>query len=240
MTFRSPIHHEAANDSSEPDLGRITRVQSPHKISFIIPVFNGLELTKACLDSLTTTVDDYDHEIIVVDDGSTDGTRAFLSSIERPDVHVVLNDQNLGYARANNAGAIRASGEFLCLANNDLVFTSGWLAPLMIAFESYPDAGIVGNIQKVVATGAIDHAGIKIGLDGKPHHIRRLSLVRRLRRFSTVPAVTGACMMVRREDFLAAGGFDEQFVNGAEDVDLCFQMHEKGKRRQSKRRRKRP
>jgi len=205
-------------------------VDSPRKISFIIPVFNGLELTKACLDSLTTSVEDHEHEIIVVDDGSTDGTRAFLSSIERPDVHVVLNDENLGYARANNAGAVRADGEFLCLANNDLVFSPGWLAPFLKAFDHYPDAGVVGNIQRTVATGAIDHAGIRIGLDGKPHHIRSLSPLRRLRTFSTVPAVTGACMMVRREDFLANGGFDERYVNGSEDVDFCFQMESQGKR----------
>ena len=110
MTFRSPMHREVANDLSEGQLNPFsaakTRVESPKKISFIIPVFNGLELTKACLESLTATVEDFEHEIIVVDDGSTDGTRAFLSSIERPDVHVVLNDENLGYARANNAGAV--------------------------------------------------------------------------------------------------------------------------------------
>ena len=80
-------------------------MESAPRISFIIPVFNGLELTRECLRSLTETVPGHDHEIVIVDDGSSDGTRDFLTTIDRPDTRIVLNKKNLGYAGANNAGA---------------------------------------------------------------------------------------------------------------------------------------
>ena len=198
------------------------------RISFIIPVFNGLELTRECLRTLTTTIPDLDHEIIIVDDGSTDGTRAFLSAIDRPDTRILLNERNLGYAGANNAAARVARGEFLCLINNDLVFQPRWLEPLLAAFDRDARVGVAGNIQTSVSTGLIDHAGVFIGLDGKPHHLRRLRLSQRWRATTPMPAVTGACLMIRRSTFLEMGGFDERFVNGAEDVDLCFQVEERG------------
>lgn len=203
-------------------------MESAPSISFIIPVYNGLDLTRTCLRTLTESLTGSDHEIILVDDGSTDGTRAFLAALDRPDVRVVLNEQNLGFAGANNAAARIARGRFLCLINNDLIFSSGWLDPMVRAFQTDPSIGIVGNIQRSVATGAIDHAGIYVGMDGKPHHRRRLNLSQRWNTLTEMPAVTGACMMLRRSDFDDCDGFDPQFVNGAEDVDLCFQLAAKG------------
>jgi len=205
-------------------------VESTPRISFIIPVYNGLELTRECLRTLTDTVPGSDHEIILVDDGSTDGTRPFLTSLDRADIRVVFNERNLGFGPANNAAARIARGDFLCLINNDLVFTPDWLEPMIRAFDSDRRIGVVGNIQTTTSSGAIDHAGVFIGLDGKPQHRRKLGLAQRWRHYSRFPAVTGACMMIRRSDFLELDGFDRQFVNGAEDIDLCFRMEKHGKR----------
>ena len=198
-------------------------------VSFLIPLYNCLAFTQAMLASLRATLPaGLAHEIIFIDDGSTDGTRPWLASLATdPAIRVVLQRENLGYAAANNAGAAVARGEFLALLNNDLALTPRWLEPMLAAHRAYGNrTGLVGNLQIDAATGALDHAGIAINLQGKPEHLRRLPLASRLAPFAfpyrRSVAVTGACVLVRRALWEKLGGFDEKFINGCEDVDLCF------------------
>ena len=122
--------------------------------SFIIPLFNNLALTRACVASLQATLPaGLTHEIILVDDGSTDATRAWLSTLGPP-FRVVLNDRNLGYAAANNRAITHARGDVLALLNNDLVFLPSWLEPMLGAHRSLADrAGLIGNLQLNARTG---------------------------------------------------------------------------------------
>jgi GT2 family glycosyltransferase len=197
-----------------------------------MPLFNCVALTRACIASLQETLPaGIDHEIILVDDGSTDGTRDWLRTLREP-FRVLLNDKNLGYAAANNRGIALARGEFLALLNNDLVLGPRWLEPMLAAHAALgPRAGVVGNVQLNAATGAVDHAGIDINRQGKPEHARSLPprWSRRLRRTRVVPAVTGACLLVTRALWDRLGGFDEGFHNGGEDVDLCFRARAGGR-----------
>jgi len=200
--------------------------------SFIIPLFNNLALTRACVASLQATLPaGLTHEIILVDDGSTDATRAWLSTLGPP-FRVVLNDRNLGYAAANNRAITHARGDVLALLNNDLVFLPRWLEPMLGAHRSLADrAGLIGNLQLDARTGAIDHTGIIVNQQGKPVHDRTLPS-RLSRFFSTVrpvPALTGACVLVKRALWQQLGGFDEGYVNGGEDVDLCFRARALGR-----------
>ena len=202
------------------------------QVSFIIPLFNNLALTRACVASLQATLPaGLTHEIILVDDGSTDATRAWLSTLAPP-FRVVLNDRNLGYAAANNRAIAIARGDVLALLNNDLVFLPRWLEPMLGAHRSLADrAGLIGNIQLDARTGAIDHTGIIVNQQGKPVHDRALP-ARRWRFFPTVrpvPALTGACVLVERALWQQLGGFDEGYVNGGEDVDLCFRARAVGR-----------
>lgn len=203
------------------------------QVSFIIPLFNCLALTRVCIESLQATLPaDLGHEIILVDDGSTDGTRDWLASLAScPPFRVVLNERNLGYAAANNRGAALATGRFLVLLNNDLILQPRWLEPMFAAHRARPKTGIVGNVQRDARTGAVDHAGIVINLQGKPEHVRTLppSLTRAFFSTRKVPAVTGACLSLERALWQQLGGFDEGFVNGGEDVDLCYKAHAMGR-----------
>ena len=115
------------------------------QVSFVIPLYNNLALTRGCVESLQATLPaGLAHEIILVDDGSTDGTREWLKTLAAP-FHVVLNDRNLGYAVANNRAAAIASGNLLALLNNDLVLLPGWLDPLFRAHRSLDaQAGVIG------------------------------------------------------------------------------------------------
>lgn len=198
------------------------------KVSFVIPLFNCLDLTKACLASLQANLPrGLDHEILFIDDGSTDGTREWLGTLAPP-VRVLLNERNLGYAASNNRGAREATGDILGLLNNDLVLVPGWLPPILRLFRLGRKPGLVGNVQLDPATGAVDHSGIFIGANTKPVHRGIPTGIDRLRRLRSVVAVTGACAFVRRDTFLRLGGFDEGFKNGGEDVDFCLRAREAG------------
>jgi GT2 family glycosyltransferase len=192
------------------------------KVSFIIPLYNCLPLTQAMLASLRATLPaGLAHEIILVDDGSTDGTRAWLGSLTPP-CRVVLNEHNLGFAGACNRGAAAAQGEFLVFLNNDLVLLPGWLEPMLTLLQREPSAGLVGNVQRNAATGATDHTGIFFTHQAKPAHRTDRPLFARVMGCRRVDAVTGACFALRRALWEKLGGFDEGFVNGGEDVDLAL------------------
>jgi O-antigen biosynthesis protein len=204
------------------------------QVSFIIPLFNCLALTRAGIESLQATLPPgLKHEIILVDDGSTDGTRGWLASLDqRAPFRVVLNERNLGYAGANNRGVAIARGEFLALLNNDLVLEPRWLEPMLEAHRTLgARAGLIGNVQRDTKAGAIDHAGIVINVQGKPIHVRTLPPwpARLLQPVRPVPAVTGACMLLERTLWHELGGFDENYVNGGEDIDLCFRARNAGR-----------
>jgi GT2 family glycosyltransferase len=192
-------------------------------VSFVIPLFNCLSLTQAMLRSLEATVPrDLQYEIVFVDDGSTDGTREWLQALPQQRYKIVLNAENLGYAASNNRGAAVATGQFLALLNNDLVLTEGWLEPMLQMQRDLPRAGAIGNVQWSVRTGEIDHAGIFINAKGKPQHDRRPPFW--LERTRPVTAVTGACLLINRDLWNQVAGFDEHYINGCEDVDLCLRL----------------
>jgi GT2 family glycosyltransferase len=199
------------------------------KVSFIIPLYNCLAHTRACLRTLRASLPrGLAHEIILIDDGSTDGTREWLAQ-ECRDLVVILNEQNLGYAGANNRAAGQATGDLLVLLNNDLLFAPGWIEPMLALHARLSRPGLIGNMQFDARTGALDHCGICFDHKGKPAHDRSFPLPALLvpgHRPAT--AVTGACMLVSTELWRGLGGFDEGFRNGGEDIDLCLRAQQAG------------
>lgn len=214
----------------------------PLHVSFIIPLYNCLPLTQAMLASLQATLPRaLAHEIIFIDDGSTDGTRDWLKTLASPNglaaypagpFRVVFNERNLGYAISNNRAAALARGSLLVLLNNDLVLQPRWLERMLTAHAHLGTrAGAIGNVQLDVKTGLVDHAGLVINTTGKPEHVRARPpfLTRVLRPAMPVPAVTGACLAMARSLWQSLGGFDEAYINGGEDIDLCFRARAAGK-----------
>lgn len=164
-----------------------------------------------------------DHEVIFVDDGSTDGTREWLARLAGPRIKLLLNPVNLGFAAANNRAAAVATGDFLVFLNNDLVLEPGWLEP-MLAAAGRPGTGFVGNRQYSTVTGALDHRGVYFDVLGRPLHDRRGWRPTALRACSRYPAVTAACCAIAAGVFRQHGGFDPDFRNGYEDIDLCLRL----------------
>jgi len=199
------------------------------QISFVIPVFNQVEHTRACLASLQEHVDaSISHEIILVDDGSGETTRSFLKDLDEK-IMVITLSENQGFARATNSGAAVAQGDWLCLLNNDVELTAGAMTEMLAVAQANPRAGIVGNVQVYADSGHVDHAGIKFIDRGYPVHERPTidQITQRAAATSSV-AVTAACCLVRRNWFINVGGLDDRYRNGFEDVDLCLRAREAG------------
>ncbi|HGY54755.1 MAG TPA: glycosyltransferase [Caldithrix abyssi] len=207
------------------------------RVSIIIPVFNKLEYTRRCIDSIYKNSGEIDFEIIVVDNASTDGTAAYLAGLrkEKGNVRVISNRENAGFAAANNQAARIARGKYLLFLNNDTEVHKGWLKALVVTAESNAKTGAVGA-KLLYPDGTLQHAGVLIvdnGVQGDPllavhnhyHQPGDLPEANQLREYQ---ALTAACLLVNRQAFEEVGRFDEGFWNGYEDVDLCFTLREKG------------
>lgn len=208
-----------------------TESRSPVRFSICTALFNCLDLTRAYLASLEETMEGsaVGYEVILVDDGSSDGTREFLKTL-KPPYRILLNEENLGFAGSNNRAAESARGEYLFFLNNDLVLRPGWLEPMADGMEMLPMVGVLGNIQMNPQTGLVDHAGVFFDLKGLPAHARKGRSRIPRQDYREWYAVTAACMLIRRDVFLSAGGFDEGYRNGMEDIDLCVRLRLEGYR----------
>ena len=196
-------------------------------ISIIISVYGQLEYTKRCLHELEKTLmGKIRYEVIIIDDASKDGTKEFLQSLEHP-FSIFFNESNQGFAKNNNFGARKAQGEYLCFLNNDVFVQGNWLLPMLQVFKDKQDVGIVGNVQKLSDSRSYDHMGIVFSPQGNPRHYGQGFYHRPFKgKVKKWSAVTAACCVMKRELFLKVGGFDEDYLNGCEDVDLCLRLAE--------------
>jgi GT2 family glycosyltransferase/glycosyltransferase involved in cell wall biosynthesis len=206
----------------------------PPLVSIIIPLFNKVELTRACLLSLVTNTAQGSYELLLVDNGSTDGTNDLLRQWESK-ATVIRNPENRGFAAACNLGARAAAGKYLLFLNNDTEVTTGWLEPLVAALEGDLSVAAVGS-KLLFPDGTIQHAGVMIVEDqasndplvGKHHFFRFPGNHPQANSPMQMQAVTAACVLIRRTAFEAVGGFDEGYWNGYEDLDLCFKLGSHG------------
>ena len=126
------------------------------EVSIIIPVFNLVHFTRACLAALQRHAEAECFEVIVVDDGSTDATQELIEQI--PGIVYVRNEENSGFIASCNRGANRSRGDFLVFLNNDTEVTPGWLRALRETFELEPRAGLVGS-KLIFPDGRLQEAG---------------------------------------------------------------------------------
>lgn len=198
------------------------------RFSIIIPLYNRVLFSTICARSLIAVADRWDEsEVIFVDNGSTDGTATFLATLGAP-FHAVRNPENLGFAHACNQGAATARGEYLIFLNNDTVPQPGWMSALDTAITA-PSAPTVVGARLLFPDDTVQHAGLGFNARYEPIHLFYGEAADGPAETSRlVPAVTGACLMVARERFLALGGFDQGYRNGFEDLDFCCRVRAEG------------
>lgn len=198
------------------------------KATLIVLAWNRWELTKRCLETLRET-DLTDAEVLVVDNGSTDGTAQGLG--EYGWLRVVRNPSNLGYVRGNNAGIAAAeSSSDIVLLNNDLEFPQAdWLQRLRECAHSAREVGVVG-CRLVLPDGRLLHAGAYILPDTMwGQQIGSLEKdIGQYGRTREVEAIAFACAYLKREVIDAIGALSEDFESYFEDSDYCFRAREAG------------
>lgn len=198
------------------------------RVSVVIPTWNGADLLAHALRSLAAQTF-RDFEVIVVDNGSTDGTMELLSR-EHPDVRVVRFDENRGFAAAVNAGIRASRGEIVVLMNNDTEADPRWLEALVAALDHHPEvASCASKILDFHDRTLVDSAGDRIGIfasqigHGEPDGPR----------FAEPRYVLTACggaAAYRRALFDDVGWFDERFFAYFEDVDFGIRVRFAGHR----------
>jgi GT2 family glycosyltransferase/glycosyltransferase involved in cell wall biosynthesis len=200
------------------------------KVSLVIPVYGQHLHTFNCLKSLSQHTDLSDIEVILVDDASPEPVALALKYVQG--IQLTRNEENLGFIGSCHRGADLARGEYLVLLNNDIQVTPGWLESLLDVFRMRADAGLVGA-RLVYPDGRLQEAGGIVwrdgsawnwGRNGDPEH----PIYRYLR---AADYCSGACLALKRADWVSWGGFDRAYVPAYyEDTDLAFRVRAAGKR----------
>ncbi len=231
----------SAGDAPDGDveivLTREKEESAPPEVSILIPVFNKLEYTKKCLKAIRENTTDVAWEIIVVDNGSDDGSADYLKEQAAGDsrLRVIHNKRNAGFSRANNQALEQARGEYVLFLNNDTEPGAHWLEAMLAIARNDQTVGAVGA-KLLFPDGTIQHAGVAIVDDrkngdpllaqhilaGRPKDFPQANIMVEFQ------AVTAACMLMPAGLARELNGFDEGYYNGYEDVDLCFRIREKG------------
>ena len=202
-------------------------------LSFVIPNFNCTCLLPACLKSLPK-----DQEIIIIDNASTDNSlskiKELKDTLKIKKCKLIINQKNLGFAKAVNQGILAASNPYVALINTDIVLSPHWQKLMIQAIKSK------ANPQTAVFSGLVlNHDGKRIESEGlqyfwrgkclninNDHPLHKSYFINRKSRF--IWGANAACTIYRRQILIDIGLFDENFFAYEEDVDLCLRLNKLG------------
>ncbi|MDD2889366.1 MAG: glycosyltransferase family 2 protein [bacterium] len=214
------------------------------ELSIIILNYNGKHWLEGCLQSLFENIRSIDFEVIIVDNASTDGSIEYVEK-EFSSVRIIKNKTNVGFTRGNNIGIKEAVGEYICILNNDTIILSDAIENLLGFVKSYP--------SKVLAAGRLlgfdgrfqtnytrfpkfvqEYLNFTIfKLKAPKFLVKKRAYVDKkngkyVDKVRKVDVVTGTFFIIKREDMLKLGGFDENIFIFYEDADLCFRFRKDG------------
>jgi GT2 family glycosyltransferase len=210
-------------------------------LSIVIVTWNAKKVSLECLESVSKLESSIQTEVIVVDNASTDGTPEAIES-GFPQVKLIRNDANLGFAKANNIGIDASKGKYVCLLNSDVVIPIGCFEKMVTYMEHHPDIGVLGP-KMISPDGGVGKSVAKFPtvwnsfccalafhkvfkqsatfggymMEGFPYD-----------RIEDVEVLTGWFWLVPRCALEQVGGLEERFFMYGEDIDWCYRFHKAG------------
>lgn len=207
-------------------------------VSIVIPTRNRRELIKQCIESILQKTTYSNYEIIVIDNGSDEpGAIKFLNDIRiNPKVRIIRDDSPFNFSYLNNMAVKKATGDIICLINNDIeVITPEWLS-IMVAHSLRPGVGAVGA-KLWYRNHTLQHGGVILGITGVASHSHKyfpygsFGYSGRLCLTQNLSAVTAACLVIKKSIFEEVGGLNEKELKVAfNDVDFCLRVRDAGYR----------
>lgn len=212
-------------------------------VSIIIVNWNTRELLDACLTSVAQSVGPVRAEIIVVDNGSSDGSAAMVGDVF-PNVRLVINTCNVGFAAANNQGLRVAHGRYLLLLNSDTIVLAGAIDQMVRYMDTH--AGVGGLGPRLLN----EDRSLQVSVFPFPHIARDALVILEVNRWPLVGALTrryarrrnermsmetgevqwvmGSCLLLRRQALVEVGLLDEGYYFTNEEIDLCYRLRQRG------------
>jgi N-acetylglucosaminyl-diphospho-decaprenol L-rhamnosyltransferase len=211
------------------------------RLTIVVVTYDARDDLARMLDSLTAAPPLVPHEIVVVDNASTDGAPELVRS-RFPQIRVIAAGSNVGFAKANNIGIRSTASDLILLLNPDTIVPPGAIDRLTARLDESPEVAVIGprvvderGDPELSIGGPVNpwrEAGRKalLSLDARGHALARRWIKRRVGEERAVEWVTGACLLVRRADAEAVGLLDERYFLYLEDVDFCTAVRARGRR----------
>ena len=208
-----------------------------HSVAIVILNWNGRMFLEKYLPSLLASLADQPYAtVIVADNGSTDGSLAFLQE-HYPQLRTIIFAENHGYTGGYNKALEQIEADYYLLLNSDILCPSGWLAPLYDWMETHPETGICApKLRAVVNPAYFEYAGACGGfIDGLGYPFCRGRILSKIEvdhgqydKPVEIFWASGACLMIRSQLFHQLGGLDNAFFAHMEEIDLCWRAHLSG------------
>src|SRR6202140_2327076 len=209
------------------------------KLSVVIICWNDLRVIRECLRSIYAGTHSIDFEVLVSDNGSTDGSLEFIRQ-NHPDVRVLENGANLGFGKGNNVGIRASNGDYVLILNPDTIIHDGALDKLVEFAGRHPEAGAFGC--RVLNPDGTYQVSARLFPTIRRYWVSALALNKLSSAFvyeeyphwhgdaeRSIDWQSGCCVMFRQDLLKSLGGFDEQFFYHFEEVDLCRRVWTAGR-----------
>jgi GT2 family glycosyltransferase len=208
------------------------------KTSVIILNWNGRKLLEQFLPTVLKHSVSDNCEVIVADNGSVDDSVSFLET-QYPMVPLIVFDKNHGFAEGYNKAIQEVDSEYVVLLNSDIETTEGWLDPLIRYLDTHPEtAAVQPKLRAFFDRKKFEYAGAAGGfIDRYAYPFCRGRILENVEtdygQYDTIVPVfwaTGACLCIRRSDYLDVGGLDADFFAHMEEIDLCWRLNARGQK----------
>ena len=207
-----------------------SKIDKEQSVSIIIPFKDRIELLEKVLRSIKEKTKHPNYEIILMDNNSIEkNTKTFLKKISTtPNIRILKASYEFNFSKLMNEGVSHSEADYIVLLNNDIeIISKGWLTSLVQNCDK--DVGCIGPLL-IYEDGSIQHVGIVIP-DWEPIYVQNLhpvDSIPNLGKMKEFQAITGACMFMKRDIYIATGGMDENLPVTLNDVDFCLTMREMG------------